>query len=246
LIRRLAALICLVALTVAGCGDSTVTVDVFAASSLTDVFTELEQRFEADNPGVDIRLNLAGSDTLRRQINDGADAHVFAPASIDLFDGLSLDGRAVEPIPYASNQLEIITERDRGLASRVRAGDLAGLVVARCSPGVPCGDAADRLIESLGLDLSDATVTSEQNVRAVLSKVELGEADVGFVYRSDVNVLSDDVMALDVEADSTKVTLAIGVLTSAGDTAGNAAAAFVAFVISEADGPVFFGFDPAP
>lgn len=245
MIRRFAAALCLL-VTAAGCGDSPVTVDVFAASSLTDVFSELEERFEATNPGIDIRLNLAGSDTLRRQINDGADAHVFAPASIELFDGLSLGGRAVDPVPYASNQLEIITERDGQLASRVREGDLEGLVVARCSPGVPCGDAADRLIDALGLDLSGATVTSEPNVRAVLSKVELGEADVGFVYRSDVSGASTDVMPLDVDVESTRVTLAISALTATGSPTGDAAAAFVAFVISEADGPVFFGFDPAP
>ena len=240
MIRRFAAALCLL-VTAAGCGDSTVTVDVFAASSLTDVFSELEERFETDNPGIDIRLNLAGSDTLRRQISDGADAHVFAPAAIELFDGLD-----AEPVPYASNQLEIITERDGEIASRVREGDLANLVVARCSPGVPCGDAADRLIEALGLDLSAATVTSEQNVRAVLSKVELGEADVGFVYRSDVSGTSNDVMPLEVDVESTRVTLAISALQATGSPTGDAAAAFVDFVISEADGPVFFGFDPAP
>ena len=240
MIRRLAALSCL-AVMAAGCGDSTIKVDVFAASSLTDVFTELEQQFEADNPGIDIRLNLAGSDTLRRQINDGADAHVFAPASIELFDGLE-----VTPISYASNQLEIITGRDGQLASRVRQGELNGLVVARCSPGVPCGDAADRLIEALDLDLSGATVTAEPNVRAVLSKVELGEADVGFVYRSDVQAMSRDAMALEIDVESTRVVLAISALAESGDPTGDAAASFVAFVVSEAGGPVFFGFDPAP
>lgn len=244
MIQRCAAVACL--LIAAGCSDSTVTVDVFAASSLTDAFTELEKRFEAENPGTDIRLNLAGSDTLRRQIDDGAEAEIFAPAAIELFDGLD-----VSPTPYATTQLDIVINSDGRLLSSVESGDLSGLVVARCSPGVPCGDAADRLIESLGLDLSDATVTSEPNVRAVLSKVELGEADVGFVYRSDVTGTDSagtaaDVTALGLDIEATRVTLAIAAVPSGDSAADEAAAAFVAFVIGEASQPVFFGFDPAP
>lgn len=241
--RRFAALalpVCL-AIAAAGCGESTTTVDVFAASSLTDAFTELETRFEAENPDIDIRLNLAGSDTLRRQIADGADAHVFAPAAIDLFDGLSSADTAVDPIPYATNQLEIIAIDD-DIANRVAAGDMNGLLVARCADGVPCGRAADQLIAALGLDVSDATVTAEANVRAVSAKVMLGEADVGLVYRTDAIAAGEEVVATGITSPEASVVLALAAIDS-----GNAdAQAFVDFVIAQQELFRELGFSSAP
>ncbi len=234
--RRFAALICLVVLA-AGCSDSSVTVDVFAASSLTDAFTELEERFEADNPGVDIRLNLAGSDTLRRQIDDGAEAHVFAPASIELFDGLALT-----PTPYAANQLLIVTINDEAVTNRVLAGDFDGLLVARCAAGVPCGTAADELVAALDLDLTGATVTAEANVRAVSAKVTIGEADVGFVYRTDAVAAGANLTATTLTAPEARVVLAI----AATDADNTEAQSFAAFVVSQHDLFSSLGFDPAP
>lgn len=221
----------------AGCSDSTVTVDVFAASSLTDAFTELEEQFEAENPDVDIRLNLAGSDTLRRQINDGADAHVFAPASIELFDGLDL-----EPIVYASNQLVVIATDDPDVRSQVVTGDFDGLLVARCAEGVPCGTAADQLVAALDFDLSGATVTSEANVRAVSAKVALGEADVGFVYRTDALAAGDAVVSTGVTSPTASVALAIASV----DRNNADAQAFVDFVITQQELFSSLGFDLQP
>lgn len=236
MIRGLAVLSCLL-LVAAACSNSTVTVDVFAASSLTDAFTELEERFEADNPEVDIRLNLAGSDTLRRQIDDGADAHVFAPAAIELFEGLNAN-----PTPYAANQLEIITIDDAGVTERVMAGDFDGLLVARCSDGVPCGAAAEQLITALNLDLSDATVTAEANVRAVSAKVALGEADVGFVYRTDAFAASDAVVSTGLTAPEAAVVLAVARL----DTESNEAQDFIDFLLRQEDLFNSLGFDGKP
>lgn len=236
--RRLAA-IAICGLIAIGCSDDTTTVDVFAASSLTDAFSELEARFETENPGVDIRLNLAGSDTLRRQLDDGAEADVFAPASIDLFEGLD-----AEPETYATNQLTIIVSRSVDPGRDLTApGAIDGLILARCADGVPCGDAADTLIDSLGLDVSGATVTSEANVRAVLSKVELGEADVGLVYRTDALAGSSEIRATDLAAPEASVTLAVAAISTDPE-----ARRFVDFVHSETAGEVFagLGFGPAP
>lgn len=242
MIRRLVVCVVLAlgGVAASGCGSSSTTVDVFAASSLTDAFTELERRFEAENPDVDLRLNLAGSDTLRRQIDDGADADIFAPASLELFVGLS-----IEPTPYASNQLEVIVtsgfDADLDLTA---PGAFGGLFVARCAPGVPCGDAADRLVDALVLDLGQATVTSEANVRAVLSKVELGEADVGFVYRTDALVAGDRIVRTGLTAPTASVTLALATL----DEAQAEARRFTDFVLSAEAAEVFasLGFAPAP
>jgi molybdate transport system substrate-binding protein len=251
-IRRFAAIVCLVIMA-AGCSDSTVTVDVFAASSLTDVFTELERRFEAENPGVDIRLNLAGSDTLRRQIDDGANAHVFAPASIELFDGLD-----AEPTPYATNQIMVVLSfSTRIMSAVVDPGTFEGLLVARCAPGVPCGDATDRLIDELGIDLAGAIVTSETDVRSVLSKVELGEVDVGFVYFTDVAASLDNaassgslpIISSGITAPSSSVTLAVAALQPAdGSAVSEAAHDFSEFIVSPVNESLFreLGFAPAP
>jgi molybdate transport system substrate-binding protein len=239
-IRRRVAGAILGGLVAAGCSSSSTVVDVFAASSLTDAFTELEIRFEAENPDIDLRLNLAGSDTLRRQIDDGADADVFAPASIELFEGLD-----AEPNPYASNQLEVITttsiDPDLDLTE---PGAFDGFFVARCAPGVPCGDATDRLVELLGLDLGLATVTSEANVRAVLTKVELGEADVGFVYRTDAMAGGDRIVRTGLTSPEASVTLALATL----DENSPEAQRFTDFVLSSVASEVFaaLGFAPAP
>lgn len=241
MIRRFAALLSLMALA-AGCSSSTVTVDVFAASSLTDAFTELEEQFEAENPGIDIRLNLAGSDTLRRQINDGADAHVFAPASIELFEGLAFEGTAVEPTPYASNQLVVVAVDDPDVLARVAAADFSGLLVARCADGVPCGTAADQLVAALGLDLSEATVTGEANVRAVSAKVALGEAHVGFVYRTDALAAGNAVVTTDLTSPDAAVVVAMATI----DPNNADAQAFVDFVIAQRELFSSLGFDPAP
>lgn len=236
MIRGFVALACF-AILAAACSDSSVTVDVFAASSLTDAFTELEERFEADNPGVDIRLNLAGSDTLRRQIDDGADADVFAPAAIVMFEGLE-----AVPTPYAANQLQIITIDDASVTHRVMDGDFDGLLVARCAAGVPCGAAADELIEALSLDLSDATVTAEANVRAVSAKVALGEADVGFVYRTDAAAAGDAVISTAITSPEATVILAIARL----DAESDEAQLFIDFVLNQQDLFSSLGFDRTP
>ena len=241
MIRSLAVVLTAGVLSAGACSSSTITVDVFAASSLTDAFAQIEERFEAANPGVDIRLNLAGSDTLRRQIDDGADADVFAPAALDVFDGLQ-----VTPIPYAANQLEIVVNTDPGLADRVIAGDVAGLLIARCAAGVPCGVAADRLVADLNLDLSGATITSEASVRAVLSKVQLGEADVGFVYRTDTVAADGEVVSVGLTSDDARVVLALAALTNGGSETSKTAEAFVTFAVSQDDVFAALGFEPAP
>lgn len=215
-----------VAAAAVSCGDDATTIDVFAAASLTDAFSELEARFEADNPDVDIRLNLAGSDTLRRQIDDGASVDVFAPADAALLDGL--DGDA---IIYATNQIEMVANPDSldddgvGPTGTNTDWDAAGLVVARCAEGVPCGIATDALLAVQPIDLG--VVTFETDVRSVLTKVRLGEADAGFVYRTDRIAAGDEVIALGITAPEASVSLAVISLSDAPD-----AQAFAAFVAS--------------
>ncbi len=201
--------------------------DVYAAASLTDAFTAFEEAFEAENPDVDVRLNLAGSTTLQRQILDGADAEVFAPADVSLLAPV-VEAVGTEATPgevYATNTLTLIVPTD-GADGIGAADELGGdVLTARCAPGVPCGDATDAFLAEAGVELG--TVTEEPNVRAVLTKVARGEADAGFVYVTDA-ATEEDVIAIELPEAPT-VAYALGVLVD-----DPAAAAFARYVQSPA------------
>ena len=206
-------------------------VDVYAASSLTDAYSELEDRFELANPGVDVRLNLAGSNTLLRQILDGAEADVYAPASVELITDLDQhqggpQARSISEI-YASNRLTLVVpdSDDKSPVTAPTHVIAADLLIARCASGVPCGDATDRYLE--GADLALARSTDEPNVRAVLLKVASGEVDAGYVYSTDARARADEVTEIPL-IDAPTVDLALTVLTPDSD-----AAAFAAYVVSD-------------
>lgn len=214
---------------VVSCGQDRTEVDVFAASSLTDAFSELETRFESGHPTIDVRLNLAGSNVLLRQINDGAEADVYAPADIRLFTDLD-----AEPHAFASNTLVAIVPASSSAQS---VGELVDQTLARCASGVPCGDATDMWLQDAGLELSRAS--SEANVRSVLTKVRLGEADGGFVYRTDALAAGDQVRIIELD-DAPVVDLGIAALSDS-----DASEAFVHFIQSDEAAEVFaeLGFD---
>jgi len=219
-----------------GCStsDEQSTVDVYAASSLTDAFGILEASFEADNPGIDIRLNLAGSSALLRQIEEGASADVYAPADPDLLDELS-DGIVGEAVVYATNRLTLVAPRDGpdDAPTVDDPGDLTddAVLVARCAAGVPCGDATDRYLAASGTDIGRST--DEPNVRSVLLKVASGEADAGFVYTTDALARADEVAEVPL-VDPPAVELAVAALTDNPN-----AKAFTSYVASDEAADVF-------
>lgn len=231
--RALGALVTMMA-ALTSCGSSSNQVDVFAASSLTDAFIELERLFEADNPDIDIRLTFAGSNTLSRQIEDGAPADVFAPADLALAESVSLPDHSAEDLAairdtvsvFAVNQLTFVVPAGRDETDLVALFADADAVVARCASGVPCGDATDQFLATAGVELRRAT--EEANVRDVLTKVRLGQADGGFVYRTDVLAADGDVIELPL-ADPPRVL--IPVVTVSLDDAN--ARAFAAFISSD-------------
>ncbi len=232
----------------AGCGHDSQTVDVFAASSLTDAFTEFESRYEEANPGVDVRLNLAGSNTLLRQLVDGAPADVFAPADASLLsnpDLLEQHPQIVSTI-FAGNTLVAIVPTESDLTT---IEDLfqPGLILARCADGVPCGAATNQWLDRQDADLGQSSM--EANVRSVLTKVRLGEADGGFVYRTDALAASEEVRVIELDVDdhpAPTVSLGIATLTNSNDgPANDLANDFVQFVLSETGVEVLseLGFD---
>ena len=173
------------------------TLIVFAAASLTDAFTEIAERFEQSFPRLEVTLHFAGSHQLAQQINYGAPADVFASANQQQMQVVIASGRIEpnSPHSFAHNQLSAVVPVHNP-ASLNRIQDLAkpGLLIVLADEAVPAGQYVMHFLEkaSKTFDASFqenvlANVASyEQNVRAVLTKVALGEADAGIVYRSDL------------------------------------------------------------
>lgn len=234
----------MVALLLAGCGDTSEgerdrsasgvsgSLTVFAAASLTDAFTELGERLADDHPDLDVQFNFAGSSALATQISQGAPADVFASADDQQMAVVTDAGLAAgDPAVFTANVLEIAVPAGNpagitGLADFAREE----LTLAVCAPDVPCGAAAERVFEAAGITAVPDTL--EEDVRAALTKVELGEVDAALVYASDVRSADDAVEGIDFpEAAGAVNEYPICVLTDAPNP--DAAQAFVDLVLSE-------------
>lgn len=228
-------------------GDSEVTLTVFAASSLTDTFTELGREFEADHEGVTVTFSFAGSSNLVAQIQQGAPADVFAAADTTNMEKAVSDGlTATDPVDFASNTLEIAVPSDNpaGVDSLQDLAD-PDVTVVLCAPEVPCGAAAATVEEEAGIDISP--VSEEASVTDVLNKVATGEADAGLVYVTDVIGAREDVTGIGFPETSAAVnTYPIAAL--ADSEHGDLARQFVDLVTSERGQAVLTdaGFAPAP
>jgi molybdate transport system substrate-binding protein len=169
-----------------GGGHGQQTLTVFAAASLTDVFTGLGAQLEKQEPGLTVQFNFAGSSALATQITQGAPADVFASANEKQMSVVTDAGLAADqPAVFASNVLEIAVPKGNpagvtGLADFGRQD----LTLAVCAPDVPCGAAARQVFTAAGV--TAVPDTQEEDVRAALTKVELGEVDAALVYASDV------------------------------------------------------------
>jgi molybdate transport system substrate-binding protein len=170
---------------------------VFAAASLTESFIAIANEFEANHPGVEVWLNFAGSQTLRLQIEQGARADVFASANQEHAGALLTANLIEESIIFAHNQLVVIVPAANP-ASIETLADLAqsDIKFILAGPTVPAGHYARQVLANLdtnptlGPEFSrrvlNNLVSEEDTVKAVVSKVRLGEADAGIVYVSDV------------------------------------------------------------
>jgi molybdate transport system substrate-binding protein len=208
------------------------TVTVLAAASLTESFTLIGKDFEKANPGVRVRFSFGGSSTLAQQITAGAPVDVFAAASPATMKQVTDAGLAAgQPSVFARNQLVIAVPK----GNPQRIAGLAGLTapgtkVALCAPAVPCGVAATKASEAAGIRLTP--VTLEQDVKAALSKVRLGEVDAALVYRTDARAADDDVDAVEFPESAKAVNdYPIVSLAKGPDPAG--AKAFVEYTRSE-------------
>lgn len=162
---------------------------VFAAASLTDVLPRIDRHG---------RYSFGGSNTLAAQIQQGLPADVFASANTKLPRQLHRQGLVTRPVVFTANRLVIVVARGNPLHLRgVRDLERSGLRIVMAAAGVPVGDYTRTVLTRLGLsDLVGKAVSQETDVREVLAKVVLGEADAGFVYSTDAKTVAGKVTKL--------------------------------------------------
>jgi molybdate transport system substrate-binding protein len=223
---------------------------VSAAASLTAVFTQIGQGFEAENAGVGVALTFGPSDGLATQIVEGAPVDVFAsasPAWMDLVahEGPGVIGRA----DFARNELAIVAPAGNP-AGIGGVEDLAadGVRLVLAAEGVPAGDYAREILANAGIaDAALANVVSnEEDVASVVTKVLSGDADAGIVYVTDVTrELDDDLVLIEIPDDvNVFATYPIAVVT--GSEEEDLAQRFVGYVLGDGQRTLAgFGFLPA-
>ena len=182
---------------------------VFAAASLSDAFEAIAEEFEAVHPGVTIEFNFASSSALATQIEEGAPADIFASADtaqMERLAGASLVAQDSGAL-FARNVPVIVVPADNPTGITDLAGlATAGLKLVLAAEDVPIGRYARQIIDRLAADpgygeafraaVIGNIVSNEENVRAVLTKIELGEGDAGIVYATDAAVASDKVIVI--------------------------------------------------
>jgi molybdate transport system substrate-binding protein len=224
---------------------STGEITVFAAASLADAFEQIAQRFEAKNVGAKVVLNLAGSQQLARQILEGAPADVFASASGKHMDVVVAGGRIQQgrAQAFARNRLVVIYPKQN--PANIRSlQDLARprVKIDLAAKEVPAGQYSLEFLDAAAQDreygaeyrsaVLKNVVSYEENVRAVVGKVALGEADAGIVYESDVVAEGGKLGTLEIpEALNPVATYPIAPIVDAKH--GDAARDFVAYVLSD-------------
>lgn len=235
-----------------------VTLTVFAAASLADAFTQMGKQFDAANPGVTTEFNFAGSNQLATQINEGAPADVFASANITQMDAVVESGMAAAdaPVLFVTNRLVVVIPADNpGEIQSLQ--DLAepGKLIVLAAEEVPVGRYSLEFLDKASADpaFGDsfrddvlANVASyEENVRSVLNKVALGEADAGIVYTSDLFGVAG-VESLEIP-DALNVLAEYPIAALSGSENPDVAAAFVEYVLSTPGQAVmmYFGFSPS-
>lgn len=227
-------------------------INVFAASSLTEVFKALAESFTEEHPDTSVNLNFAASSALATQIKEGGPADVFASADNTNMTVIADAGLAESPEIFARNSPVVVVPADN--TTIMTFEDLASpdirLVLAGAN--VPIGRYAREILANasaadggISADFSERVLANlrseEANVRAVLSKVQLGEADAGVVYVTDIGAAKDDVRQVEIPTQYNVV--AQYPITAIKDSEeGDVAAAFVEFVLSDAGQEILAGY----
>ena len=217
---------------------------IFAAASLTDAFKEIARQLEAQRPGLVVRLNSAGSQQLAMQLEQGARADVFASAD-ERWMSYAMERGLVsgEITVFARNRLVVIVPktnpaRIRGLQDLARGG----LKLVLGADAVPVGRYSRIVLRNLacdpafGSDFATLTlrnvVSEEENVKSVVGKVQLGEADAGIAYRSDVTPAVARLVRVIEIPNSANIVAEYPIAVVKDAQHPDAAKAFVEFVLS--------------
>jgi molybdate transport system substrate-binding protein len=207
-------------------------ITVFAAASLTESFTQIGKDFEAEHDGVKVTFNFAGSSALATQLNQGAPADVFASAAPKNMKDVTDAGTITDsPTTFVTNTLEIaVPKGNPGKVTGLADFAKPDLKIALCAEQVPCGAAAKTVFQAAGITAAPDTL--EQDVKAVLTKVSLGEVDAALVYKTDVKAAGDKVEGIEFpESDKAVNEYPIAACAKAPNPEG--AKAFVEYVLSD-------------
>jgi molybdate transport system substrate-binding protein len=230
---------------------------VFAAASLSDAFEAIEQELEAATPNLSITYNFGGSQALLTQLQEGAQADVFASANTAQIEAaIEADLVVDEPAPFVHNRLAIVTPADNP-ADIGAAADLGkeGILLVLAQSEVPAGRYARESVCLMAADtatygsefverVAANIVSEEEDVRDVLAKVALGEADAGIVYVSDAVAAGDQVQVVDIPDEVNVIaTYPVAVLAQGDQALGSA---FIAYLLSDEGQALLerFGFQP--
>jgi molybdate transport system substrate-binding protein len=250
-LRALAVFLALSGLVAAGCGDDSSTspaatttapstttapkvtgdLTVLAAASLTESLKEIGTAFEAANPGSKVTFSFAASSSLVTQINQGAPADVFASADTANMDKLTASsgaGTAAPPVTFATNKLQIIV--NKGNPKNITGvADLAksGVIYVTAAAEVPIGGYAKQVLDKAKVTVSPKSL--EADVKSVVNKVTLGEADAGIVYATDVKAAGDKAAGVTIP-DELNVIASYPIAATKASRNATAASAFVGFV----------------
>lgn len=217
---------------------------VFAAASLTDAFEAIGEDLEGANRGLEISFNFGGSQTLVTQLAEGAEADVFASANDTQMDAAIANGSVVaKALTFARNELAIVVPLDNpaGIAEAADIG-APGVTLVLAQADVPVGRYARESVCSMSRSagtfgegfverVAENIVSEEEDVRGVLTRVRLGEADAGIVYASAAAAAAEEVTLIEIPAEFNLV--ATYPIAPVGDGDEALARAFIAYLLGE-------------
>lgn len=237
----------------AGSGQS-VTLNIYAAASLTSAFQDLGKRFEQTHPGVAVRFNFAGSPTLVSQIGQGAPADLFASADTSNMEKAKSKGLVEPEKIFAKNSLVLITPKNNP-AGLQKYEDLPRarrvvLGVQDLPVGIYARQSLKRADQVFGAGFSDTVlshvVSQETDVKQIVNKIALGEGDAAFVYGTDVQGATAEKVNVISVPESVNVTGAYPIAVVKQSSHKDLAESFIQFLLSREGQDILhqYGFIP--
>lgn len=225
--------------------QSPITLNVFAAASLTESFNDIATQYHTSHPNVTLKYNFNGSQLLAQQIISGAAADVFASADTTNMKKVRDPGLVNDPKIFVQNKLTVVIPASNpGNITTLKDLAKKGEKIVVAAPSVPVGKYGLQVLDNMGKSsqygptyesaVKANFVSQEENVKAVVQKVQLGEADAGIVYRTDVtNAIVNKVKLIDIP-DTFNVIAQYPIAVTKNSTHAAEAQDFVQYILSAA------------